>query len=305
MSCNCDKFNNTGVAAKDLAAKDVVLDFFVAPVADDGTSNFIDLENDLVGGKLPASYIEGKINESDPSKRWYPVKYSETTPAPREYQTQGLTNGINLKGGNTPEGFVGIAYNRSAKYLKAVQGFGCSRVSKLAVNRCGNLVGIENKDEKRLYPIEIENGTFGSRRLPATSAPTVAGVEVDYQISLVNKDEDYALLSANNIETNLLAVNGLLDVCVEVVSVEGTNDGFVIKQTLRYGNVAEPVAVTGFVVGDYELTDSAGAVVALTSVTESPDGTYTFVLAAQPAGDYTLNGQRTGYELEETTITFV
>lgn len=287
MGCNCSKFNNTGVPAKDLVAKDIAIDIYVAPVADDGTENYIDLTDVAVvgAGKLLSSYIDAQINNADGSKRWYPVTYSEVTPAPREYQTQGLTNGVNLKVGKTPEGFVGVAYARSAKYIKAVQGFSCNRAAKYGVDSCGNLLGIEDKANKRLYPILIQDGTFDSRVLPAIAGSQAAGVEVDYQISILNDDASYALIADVSIESNLLALNGLLDVCVEVTNVEGTNDGFTIVQTTRFGDTLAPVIVAGWETADYTLTDSTGATVTITGVTESPEGTYTFAFTAVGAGD--------------------
>ena len=53
----------------------------------------------------------------------------------------------------------------------------------------------------------------------------------------------------------------------------------------------------GAVLADFDLyNDTATASVVITSVTESPDGTYTFVIPAQTSADsMTLNLQKDGF----------
>ena len=99
-------------------------------------------------------------------------------------------------------------------------------------------------------------------------------------------------------------VNGLTDVNV-AVSNESTT-GFTGVATLDYGSCLNPEKFVGAQLADWSLyNDTQDAAVVITSATEGPDGTYTFVYAAQtPADVLTLTiNLSTGFELSTTTIT--
>jgi hypothetical protein len=105
-----------------------------------------------------------------------------------------------------------------------------------------------------------------------------------------------------------LDFSGLLDINGTVVGTP-TTTGFVMKITTDYGSALNPEPVTGLVLADFDLYNDTGAAsVTPTSVTESPSGTYTFVIPSQTSGDdmtLTLASGVTGYDdtdLESATI---
>ena len=65
--CKCSAtLSNTGTPSKQRIVKDGSLLIAVLLKADDGTSNVIE-DADVVD----QSFVDGKINEADPTKRWY------------------------------------------------------------------------------------------------------------------------------------------------------------------------------------------------------------------------------------------
>ena len=98
-------------------------------------------------------------------------------------------------------------------------------------------------------------------------------------------------------------MRGILDVNAVYSSISTT--GFVMATTSDYGDVKTPLVVKGLLLADFSLyNNTAAASVVITSVTESPDGTYTFVIPAQTSADVmTLTISADGFELQDTTIT--
>ena len=101
--------------------------------------------------------------------------------------------------------------------------------------------------------------------------------------------------------TDISLLNGLLDVTSTYSSIGQTS----FKATLKtqYGSFLNPVLVEGLVAGDmalYNVTDSAS--VTITSIAESPDGTYQINFASQTVADVLrLTITKDGYNFAAVT----
>lgn len=186
-------------------------------------------------------------------------------------------------------------------FLGKLEAIACNKVGVYYIDDCGRLVGAASADGLSLYPIAISDGSFDTRLVKATDA-TVAKVQISFNVASI--ESDAALRVAEpEADADLLYLSGLLDVNAAISSESTT--GFVAALTLDYGSFAAPLSVKSWVLGDFALYNETDlASVTISSVTESPSGTYTFVFAAQTSADVlTLTSAKSGFELRPATIT--
>ena len=120
----------------------------------------------------------------------------------------------------------------------------------------------------------------------------------------IKMEELITIASGEWTAVNLLTdANGLLD--VDVVVTGPTQTGFVATLSAEYGTLKNKIAITGFLKTDFTLfnvTDNSA--VTITTATENPDGTYTFVIPSQTLSDVLrLTASKNGYEFPSTLIT--
>ncbi|MHC5059128.1 MAG: hypothetical protein ACYTKD_31120, partial [Planctomycetota bacterium] len=154
--CNCGGSKNTGV--KGTAFKKPFKKIFVPIFAADGTRNKI-----LASDTLDQAYIDARINDPDPTKRWYPVGEFVTYTSERAAPT--LETFANNQSNVTEEGARVITLQLNdypAKDKRKLDALACGRFGEFQIDKCGNLRGIENADQSELYPIEVNKNYFHS-----------------------------------------------------------------------------------------------------------------------------------------------
>jgi hypothetical protein len=116
-------------------------------------------------------------------------------------------------------------------------------------------------------------------------------------------DGDLNFIKATDTNTNVLLLNGLLD--VEIAISNEAVDGFTATLGYIYATVGDTTPVEGLLVGDFELyNETSEAAIVITSVTESSEGVYDFVIPTQTAADVlTLTVVKDGLERNTATIT--
>lgn len=130
---------------------------------------------------------------------------------------------------------------------------------------------------------------------------------VSFEHDQLVKDSDLGYVSESAITGDLLNLDGLIE-AVSTVSGEATT-GFVLTMTSLSGAFDSKTAIEGLVLADfavYNVTDAAS--VTVTSVTESPAGTYTFVIPVQTSADVlSVTGTATAlgknFYIEAVTVT--
>jgi len=106
---------------------------------------------------------------------------------------------------------------------------------------------------------------------------------------------------------DLFSSNGLLDIAATMTNISTT--GFKAKLFTKegYGDISKKYPMTGLLLADfvlYNVTDSAA--VTITSVTEDPEGTYTFAFTAQTSADVLrLTPSLDGYDFTSVVATTV
>ena len=305
--CKCDSgIVNSGIPSCVSGFGRIAKLFFVYQIANDGTSNAIPCSQ-----TIDEAFLTEKLNEDDPSKRWYPTdKISNVTEVINDPTTESIDNidSIVEQGSRTFNGFfVGKAAS-TPTYLKFLKSVECPSVMYFAVDVNGTLVGVETvvASEAALTGINIQPQSMFSRPVPATST-TIAKNELTFSVDSLVQDETIAYISADEITADLLKANGLLDVTLAEGNISGTFDSFSVVANLVYGSVCNKLAFSGATdVSDWDLYNvTQDTAVVITGVTENPNGTYTFDFAAQLSGDtlrLTLN--KDGFSASQIEITF-
>jgi len=122
---------------------------FVNRKADDGTLNHI-----AAGTTLDQAWLDALINNTDKSKRWYPLPVI-TNPAdvrddPTYQEFDDNSRSITQLGRRT---YSGMVLDHSSRYLAKLESWACQNFSVYEVDKCGNLVGNISSDGTKLYPI--------------------------------------------------------------------------------------------------------------------------------------------------------
>ena len=292
--CVCGQgLSNTG--RKDELASVTRRFFFMQTVADDGTRNGINV-NDAIN----EAYIVAKLNHADPSKRWFPTPELKNIVDERaDPATESFNDGSSAITSEGVRSFIGLALKAGPVFLGKIESIGCEKVSVFYIDACNGITGTISADGLNLYPVQIASGSYYSKLMKISDAG-INKVQLQFNVSSLEKDSNLRTAKA---ETDLLSIDGLLDANAAISGA--TTTGFVAALTLDYGNFPEPLKVKNWVVGDFSLYNETDlASVPITSVTETPSGTYTFVIPGQTSADVmTLTSQKDGFELRAATVT--
>lgn len=290
--CNCSlTLSNTGVPGKQSIAAVTKKLVFVKMYDDDGVRNSIASTD-----TLDQAYFDALVNQADASKRWYPTpEIKNITDERGDPTTETFTDNtvaVTIAGART---FTGVMLSMGSVFLGKLEAIACNNVGVYYIDNCGKLSGTISADGTKLYPVEIADGSFDVRLLKAADT-AIAKVQVSFTVSALEKDANLRIAEPES-DADLLKLSGLLDVNA-ATSGESTT-GFVSALTLDYGSFGDAIKVKGWALADFSLyNETSASSVAITSVTESPQGTYTFVIPAQsPADVLTLTGSKAGYDL--------
>ncbi len=295
--CECDSSHkNMGVKNCPIVVKTKKKDFFVPITASDGTRNSIK-ESDFVDGILPDSFITDKLNEADPSKRWYPTpdKYEQVTPGRTDDITEELNSGrvIRLEGG--VRNFEGDIMEQDSTLATKILSFGCGEFGTYEVFADGALRGERSNDgtEDVLYPLMIESGSLQSYDVETVEGSAAQRIKVIYQFSRFVNEANFMVILGSNIGTDLLKVNGLLDGTINVLDTPAITNATVSANVTYncYGSFGVDSYIQGLdVVADWELLDGVTPIVIASVDDLNSDGSQLdFTYTSTPTTDLTLN----------------
>ena len=274
----------------------IVRAIFLNQFASDGTSNRIDLSD-----TIDTAYITAKLNEADPTKRWYPSDRIESITNERATPTTEAIGNLTLnveKGVRTFQGIFVKSYSSSPTYLKFLESLECDSVMVFYIDECGNLIG-EQKEEGFLDGIAIQEKSVYSLNVPQADGALPKN-EINYTIDQLVKDSNLNFIAKADIGSDLLAINGLLDVTLtENGDFPPSLTDLTVDGTLIWGNAKEKLTFNGaddpsdWVVNN---TTTPASITVLT-VTESPNGTYNLTFAAQtPLDEVSVQVSKEGFE---------
>lgn len=288
--CTCNgKPANTGRALCDLFPDIPYLPVLVRRTADDGTRNFID-----TSVPLNAAYFNGKINQADASKRWYPLvpmKNVENTRAEniREEFNDGSSQFIR----EGVSSYTAMLLNVGPTYKGKLDEFRCADYDLFVIDLVGNINGIIEPGSDNLYGMPIDRGSWA----PVWNGKTdqaVSKIMLQFNFEPSMNDSDIRIIpmatSASDGYTgiDLRNIQGLLDAHLVLDGAAPAPTTFTAAITTDYGYFVNPIKVKGLLAADFDLynvTDSSN--VTITSVTETPagSGNYVFLYPSQTVGD--------------------
>lgn len=285
FSCSCSGgIGNIGVPPCINKAKLIKKDIFFNTYALDGTRNSIKF-SDLVDGIVPESFLLAKLNEDDPSKRWYitPDEYEEAAPSRTDRTTQESNTGTTkvLRSGQLNRSFElwEVPHSWAAQLNRGT----CNEVSVLSVDEQGNLVGEVSEDGSEMYGLPIQKGTLFAESFEAT-ADKDAYTMVTYQISRLSNEGLYLTLSASTLGADIRRAKGLIefDLSQDSDNANTATEIFVDTQNITVGTFNNYYKLRGATgVTDWKVYTSSGVLgteILVNAVEEIREGVYKLTL---------------------------
>jgi len=260
----------------------------VAMTDDAGTANFI-----ANGTTINSGTVTTKLNLADASQRWFLIKnIKNAVIADRgEDVNETFDDGSAkfIEEGVATTNFI-IA-SQSPTMVGKLKSHRCNKNGFYFYDKDGKLFGIKDT-AGNLYPIAIEDETW-SVKASYPTATTGYNIPVTFKWRKDMVDENLGYWD-NTVNWSLSTVTSILDVNV-VVSNE-TATGFTLTLTSDYGAVNSASPIEGLVITNFissvtstaskiRRTNNTPADVSITSVTESADGVYDFVIPSATSGD--------------------
>ena len=302
--CNCNNgLSNVGlpncVPIASVTKKLILVPLF----ANDGTRN----EYNVSALTFNQAFFDARINDTDASKRWFvlqDVENVEDVRADAIFET--LNNGKNIFIQQGVRSFTGVLINGSSEQLYKLESGACVNFGILVVDKNGNLIGNGLSKAGYLRPIKVDKNTWVPTLVKSTDT-TVQKIQLKFEWDITEEDKNLKMISADDITISLLDLAGLVDIYGGTPSSISTT-GFTIQLKTFYGSMKNPVVVQGLLLADFSLYNETDALaVTISSVTESPAGTYAFTFAAQTSADVLeLRISKNGFDdafLNDVTIT--
>lgn len=254
---------------------------FTSTVADDGTYNSI-----LVADTVDSTYLTGMVQTGDKTNVSITPDYSKqwfVTPLIKEYNPERADDNTFDSDGfsySASQGVRTISFRiidgASPQMLEALESFTKKKTSVYSISTSGQIVG-NGKNEAYLAPFRIETNTWQLKYMeeskvnnsPAYIDVTFALADTERDRNIAHFDEGAGVLAEG---ANALDLEGLIDVVMQpATSITATT--FTVDMNLIYGSFGNLNKFKGAVAADF-LFDG----VAPTTVTESADGVYDFVV---------------------------
>lgn len=287
LGCKCDTgLSNTGVP-NCVTLQSVTSRFIMVPLEDStGAKNYLDLT-----ATLNEAYFTALVNQSDATKRWFPLPLLENVAMEKGDSTfEEAPSGKKVFIKQAKRSFAGELWEATPQLLSKIQDNRCVQFGVYLVDVNGSLVG--SKDGDKLYPIPVDNQSFDARLMYATDT-TVQKLMISYDFYRLFDEGTLWLITADEVmDFNLL--EGLLD--VDMTKVSATQTDLVIDANLSYGTALNPIKVSGLVLADFTLLDATtGSPIIITGVTAVANR-YTLTFASQTASlPVEVKVAKTGY----------
>ena len=270
--------------------KHIVMDEFNS----DGERNAIKL-SDLVDGVLPDAFIAGKTNETDKTKRWYftPDKYENVEGTRTDPTTEEFQSGRIVKIQDGVRQFQGFLLGQDSTLASRIASSGCSDTAVYEVAIDGSIRGEVSEDGQTLYPMLINKGSLISVPVESVEGTSIPKIQLNFQFDQTVDEGSLMILAAENIETDLLKVNGLLDGEITVLASPAITNA-TVSVTLQYKYYGT-FGIANNIQGrddaaDWSLLDGVTPVAISAVVDVNGDGSqYDITFASTPTTDLTLD----------------
>lgn len=269
-----------------------------------GVLNIIDLLTDTIDD----TFLSGLINNSDESERLFMtpeiILESDERGDPVT-ETLGRIDTIVADGLRDVSFF--IVDGASPAMKKALDGFSCKDMTVYTFTETSQIGG-NGKNATTLVGRRIAAKTLHAKWMPKTET-TVAKIMVTFTLAVSESDADIAfipytptLTGVGRMTVDPLDYDGLIDTNIGAASGIAV-EAFVTEINFNTGAHGHLQPFQGGVLADFTLEEISPtpAPIVITSVTESPDGTYSFVMPTATSGDLLrLTGSKDGYSFNNT-----
>ncbi len=291
LGCNCEQgLSNTGVPAC-VPIQSVTSTLIMVPLADStGVLNAIDLT-----AAVPV--WADLINETDESKRWFPLPAFENVELPKaDSQFEEANSGRMAFLRQGKRSFTGELWadDSSPTLLSKLQNNRCVEFGVFIVDVNGNLVGSQVGD--RLFPIPVDNPSFNPTYAFATDS-TVSKIIVAFDFDRLFDEGTMYMIQPDEAGVNFNDLKGLIDVNFADFS-EVANTSVTFNAEFDYGTAYNKILLKGLVGADFALyNNTTSTVEVLGVVTENLplEGNYTVNFVYVTGESYTLSINKVGF----------
>ena len=300
--CSCDElFGNLGLLACREGFGPAKKLIFTSLTDSTGERNFLDPA--LMTG---STYWTDLINNDDKNARIYPSPTFKTVNSERsdsafedfpDQSQEKLNNGVrSILATLTGKG------GASTILEKQLNKGGCIAGGVYIVDCYGNVIGLDEGDGK-LYPIPYDNGSWDVRTIFPEEGTSVFKTTLGFNFVALLNDGDLNFIKATDTNTNVLLLNGLLD--VEIAISNEATDGFTATLGYIYSTVGDTTPVEGLSPADFEVYNiDDDAEITPNGALESSEGVYDFSFLAQDSAEnIRLTIKKDG--LEQNNATYV
>lgn len=282
---------NTGVRDSSIAFKKPVRMFLARTTADDGTVNEIDMT--ATDFKFDQSALDARLNEIDPSKRWYDIgKVEDVAITKADNVIDTALDGTEYF---VQEGIYSSLLMLRKQDIVLLSSFDIAECGSSAdysvymVDDCKNIL-VEEVVANKGRAILLANGTFNALYRFATDT-SVNQIELKWNI---DKSVDFGRLNTisgdDTVTADILNPQSLYNVNgVNLNTI--TTTGFILDLEFDYGGLGKDKRekLKAAVIGDFvlnEISPSPGSIT-ITTVVETPalSGIYVFVIPSATSAD--------------------
>jgi hypothetical protein len=257
---------------------------FVPLKANDGTLNRINTATVVTSTTFTAL-----TQHIDPSKRWYPTPtFENVNMETAESLTEESASGRVSKLRPGKVSFTGELWDEDStpQMQGKLEKYPCQDFGFYIVDDSGNLIGSINGTYLEPIPAEASSldVLFNFKKDDTTQK-----LMVKFDVKRNFRTSTLRMISSSEGLVDFGTLEGLIDANIALSSI--TTTGFVATITTDYGTALTAGKVKGQVSADFSLyNDTDSASITITTVTETADGVYTFVMPAQTvADDFTVS----------------
>jgi hypothetical protein len=254
-----------------------------------GNRNSI-LLSDLEDGKLTDSYILGKLTESDKSKRWYitPKTYENVEPSRTDSTYEDFSSGARQLIDTGVKAFQGIIPKTAGSIAGKMNSSACSSFGNYELDTSGSLKGEMSVNGLELFPIAVAQGSYEAIEIEPIEGSSVQRIQITFQYAKTVNEGQLRIISATDIEVDLLKVNGALDGELTGTGTPTATDFSVVFGIDSPGKWGVVIPVEGQTeVTSWEILDDSLSPIVPTLVTETIPGEYNFSISST-TGDVTV-----------------
>lgn len=288
--CACNGLFNSGAVNSKKALKQAAILVFVHKFDENGNRNKI-AAADIVPGGIDQTYIDGKLENTDPLARWYPIGPFINANDLREDSTmEEYDDGSRSKVRQGRRTYTGHLLDYAPVYAERVDYWACqSGFGVFYIDNCGNIIGHVTDDSGDLYPLPMNASSLDVivRQTTNTEKGKIQ-VMLDFDQLLIDSSQRQISKSGQAdsvITADTLNITGLIDTKAEITT-PATVTSVSLKITRAMGDELREVLVTGLVLADFTLyNNTTASSITITSVTEVSNGVYDFVFPSQTSAD--------------------